>query len=450
MNRKSLIILILAIIVISSIFIVNAVVAKKIAKSVDQQLQTLLSENDPALGLQFDYGQVNANPIGRSVTITDFKMRGIDPYDIDIEASQVKLKTSLSEILSLAGNSNLKSLRELSIDLQNPIFKSEESQPSFTAKSMKILFNGEVSPFEIERIDNGILPSTKQSVALHFQDMGWENVEELMQEVPDEVRSILGSNYNQSGNFSFALAFDPYKKQIHLTQWEINNRTTSASGNAFINFVGDSFDEFEPKDGHVEMEYKLGKIKESYPELGEYSLKKFNLGFELDLDFESVSNGPSATNFLSSTPIKSLTYRMNAEGLKLAPSESLNNTISQFDTSAALNALSMKKMALEFEMSEGKMELGKLEVKVDDLVDLTANAIMSYQVLPGQGLFGEEAEVLVFDNAYLEVRSQSKSIDDLIEMLEVNLPKPFPRKNGKTIIDMSGPVDNPTIKGVND
>lgn len=450
MSKKLIIFLVIDVIVITSLIIANNVIGARVESSVDEQLQAIFTENAATAPFQFEYNEVKANPFGRSITITGFKMLGDQFIPLDMQANSVKLKMPVSEIISLARNKELKSINKMSIDLQGPVFKSEDSDARFLAKSMKMTFRGEASLFEMERMDDGFLPSTKQSLDINFQDMGWEGIEDLMLELPEQVQSALGAAYSQTGDFRLAVEYDPYKKQINLKRWEMDSKTTSAKGQALFNFTGDSFEDFEPKDGHIEMEYTLGKIKESYPELGEYSLKKAELGFNLDLDFEKSRDNFSSTNVLSLTPIKSLTYNMSMEGLKFEPAESLTDMIAQFDTSIDLSLVSLNRMALGFKMGNQDMELTTLALRLNNLVELTGKAKMAYQLLPNQGYFGEEAEVLVFDNAHFEIESKSKEIDELLQILEESMPGPFPRKNGKLIIDLSGPISNPTIKGVTD
>lgn len=450
MSKKLIIFLTVDALIIASLFIANNAIGARVESSVEEQLQIIFTENAANAPFQFEYDEVKANPFGRSVTISGFKVIGDDFAPLDMEAESVKLKMPLSEILGLARNKELKSINKMSIDLQRPVFKSEDSDARFMAKSMKMTFKGEASLFEMERMDNGFLPSTKQSIDLHFQDMGWDGIEDLMSALPAQVQSAMGSTYSQTGDFRLTVEYDPYKKQINLKRWEMDGKTTSAKGQAVFNFTGESFNDFEPKNGHVEMSYDMAKVKEAFPELGEYSLKKASIDFELDLDFANLFNIQKLSDFSSLSPLKSLNFNMNIEGLKLTPSENLNDTFSQLGTSVDLSTFSMNRMALAFNMTNKKMELGDLTLKLENLLDLSASAKMSYEVMPNQGFFGDDAEVLVFDKAHLELESKSVEIDGFIRGMEESMPKPFPRKNGKLIIDLSGPITNPTIKGVTD
>lgn len=450
MSKKLIVFFAVVVVVIAGLFVANNVIGARVASSVDEQLQVIFTENAATAPFQFEYDEVTASPLGRSVTISGFKVRGEDLFPVDMEAQSVKLKMPLSEILALANNKELKSINKMSIDLQQPVFKSEETAAKFSAKSMKMTYTGEASLFEMERMDEGFLPSTKQSIDVHFQDMGWEGIEDLLAMLPNQVQSTLGDSYSQKGSFRLSAEFDPYKKQINFKRWEIDSKTTTVKAQALFNFTGDSFEDFEPKDGYVEMDYALGKLKESFPELGEYSIKKVKAELELDLDFEKARDNPESANIFAMTPIQNLSYSMRVDGLKLEPSESMTDQISQFDASFDLSVFSVNKMNIDFEMKNGEMSLNDLTIKIDDLIDLQGSAKMGYEVLPNQGYFGEEAEVAVFENAHIEIESKSLWIDELIKGMEAPMPKPFPRKNGKLIIDISGPISNPTFKGVND
>lgn len=450
MNNKTVIIIASLILVVVSLIIGNNIVGAQVAKSVDGQLQVIFTENAATAPFQFEYDEVKANPLGRSVTIIGFKMHGTGVFPMDMEASSVKLKMPLSQILEVAKNKDLKSINNMSIDLQNPVFKSEDSEAKFVAESMKLSFNGEASLFEMERMDQGILPSTKQSIDLHFKDMGWENIEDMMLELPEELKSAFGSKYSQSGDFRLALAYDPDKKQINLKRWEVNNKRTNIKGQALLNFTGNTFEDFEPKNGHIKMSYALSQFIDAKSDLGEFSLEKAEVILETDLDFEKASDNLASGDITSLTPIKNLSYSMNVEGLKLASAENLNDIFPQLGTSITFETFSMNKMTLDFEIANKEMELNTLTIQVDDMIDIEGSAKMEYQTLPNQRYDGVEDEVLVFEKAHLEIESKSNEIDELIQMLEETMPKPFPRKNGKIIIDLSGPLSKPTIKGVTD
>lgn len=450
MSKKPIIFLAIVVVAIASLFITNNIIGAKVASSVDDQLQAILSSNEATATLLFEYDEVTANPLGRSVTLTGFKWSGGDFMDIDMQGESVKLKIPLSEIITLAGSNELKSIRKMSIDLRNPVFKSQDSEAKLLAKSMKLAFDGEASLFEIERMNKGILPSTKQSIDINFQDMRWENIGESFTTLPEEVQSALGTAQNALADYRLSIDFDPYKKKLNVKRLEVASKSTSASLEAEFNFTGESFEDFVPKDGHIEMDYSLSKLKESLPEIGEYSINKVKASLVMDLDFEKLRGNIVSKDIFSINPIESLNLSLSIDKLKLEPSQDVSNILGQFSTPIDLSVFSMKKMQIDFETKNKEMNINTLTLQVDDMIDVEGSVKMEYQALPNQIYDGAEDEVLVFEKAYIEIESLSTDIDEIIRGLEDSMPKPFPRKNGKIIIDIIGPASNPIIKGVTD
>ena len=140
MSSKSIIPIIIGATIIAGLFIVNSVIGAKIASNVDEQLQAMLTENEANVMFRFEYAEISSNPLERSVTISGFKMHGADLFPADMQVESVKLKMPISQTLALARNKELKSINKMSIDFQNPVFKSEDTAAKFNAKSMKVTF----------------------------------------------------------------------------------------------------------------------------------------------------------------------------------------------------------------------------------------------------------------------------------------------------------------------
>ncbi len=451
MSKKVIIFLIIDAIVVIGAIIANSVIGSQVAESVDQQLQVIFKENAATAPFDFEYDKVTASPIGRSVTISGFKAKGGE-LPVDLTAKAIKLKMPFSEILALAGDKELKSIHKMSIDMQEPLFNTDKSEASFKAKSMKLSFDGEVSLFELENIENGLLPTTRQSIDINCQNMRFDGLQEMLADfspqAPVEIQSF-GNQFEQEGNFRLSLGYDPKVKQIHLKRMESSSESIDFNANAIFNFMGESIEDFEPKDAHIEARYNVTKLKQSYPELGEYEVRKADVAFEIDLNFDKSTDNASLSP-LSIFPIKNMSYDIEVKDISFKPTEELSSMMNQPNVPIQIDDIKLNDMTLDFKMDGDVMRLDALSLDIDNMIKLNAKAKMSYQTMPNAGFFGEDAEVLVFDNAHIELSQLSDQLMELVEMMEEDMPRPFPRKGNKIIIDLSGPVTSPDIKGIID
>lgn len=449
MSRKVIIFLTIDAIIIIGAIIANSIIGSKVAQSVDEQLQIIFKENATTAPFDFEYDKVTASPIGRSVTISGFKATGGE-LPVDLTAKAVKLKMPFSEILALAGDRELKSINKMSIDMQEPLLSADDTEASFQAKSMKLSFDGEVSLFELERTKDGLLPSTRQSIDINCQDMRFDGLQEMLADfspqVPVDIGSF-GNQFEQSGNFRLSVDYDPDAKQIHLKRIESSSESIDFNANALFNFMGESIEDFEPKDAHIEARYNVNKLKQSYLEFGEYEVRKADVAFEMDLNFDKPTDDLSS-GLLSVLPIENMSYDIEIKDISFEPTEELSSMMNQPNIPVQIQDIKLNDMTLDFKMDGKVMRLDALSLDIDDMIKLDAKAKMSYQTMPNAGLFGEDAEVLVFDNAHIELAPLSDEIKELVQMMEESMPKPFPRQGNKIIIDLSGPVNNPDIKGV--
>ena len=108
-----------------------------------------------------------------------------------------------------------------------------------------------------------------------------------------------------------------------------------------------------------------------------------------------------------------------------------------------------QKFEIDFEKNGSRIDLNTMKIDLKDYMKV--DAYFHLDVPDGGDIKGLEGlEFLKIESAKVELSNLSDSMKELLEMMEMDLPKPFPREGDKIVIEVYGSFADPKIKGVTD
>ena len=446
MNKKLVITLVVVGVIIAGTLIANTIVGSRVAESVDQQLKSMQTDDSMMLPFEFEYESVSSNPIGGSVTIHNFKIASEELDNASFKAESVEMSMPLSEILSIMNEGKkLESIHKMSIALITAEI-SMDNQVMFKADEFALSYDGELSIFEIERAEQGILPSTRQSVGIRARGMRVTNVEEALKDLDvfSDYSDSFISQLKERQDLDLQVSFDPDKKTLTIDELSQKNGYSSMEGEGTILFTGEKVEDFEPVGGDLEISYDVNAYEMNNPMFGYISTDGGSMSLKADFKMpegDFMELGTPSFNFEYKAKIDNFEMDLNQENLMSAAQAGIPLEDSK---------ISIRTMEIDIEKQAGSLDLNTLKVNIKDFVNLDAYAHL--EGIDEEDMIGSMASGIGVNisDAKIEISDMSESIQELFEGFEESMPKPFPRKGGKIIIELSGDVGNPTIKGVTD
>ena len=447
MNKKLVITLVILGVLIVGTLVANNIVGSRVAESVDKQLQAMKDDDTGLLPFEFEYESVSASPINGSVTITNFNIIAEDIDFGTFKSEAIELSMPLGEIFAIMNDKELTAVNKMSIELVSPYF-SYEGVKMFEADMFELSYDGEISFFELDRAEEGLLPSTRQSVAVSTRNMGLANSDEIMDLLEEDLEDIgpfaasLREQLKEKSDLDIALSFDPEMKKFRLKEFMSRTSFATIEGEGEVNFDGEGVEDFEPVGGQFEIAYETGAYEMDDPNFGSF---KYAGG---DLYVKAEFEMPGDDFF--EPPVVNFTVKMDMDELQFTISDDDLYDAAMQGIPLESPEISIKAFVIDIEKDGDSMDLNELKLNIKDQINLNA-----YMHIEGDGdidiTSGLDAGLgAKIKSAKIEISDLSEMLNEMVQDFEEGFPKPFPRKGDKIVIELSGSLEDPIIKGVTD
>lgn len=447
MKRRPIIILVIIVIISAGIFITNRVMGNKVAEAVDDQLQTMIREKGAELPFALRYSHITSSPIAGSVTIHDYTISVEEEIGGGMSGSSVELSMPITEVLALANGKELTAINKMTITMQDPETKSESGLVIFEADYFRLSYDGELSLFELERVEMGFLPKSRQSVAISARGMrvASENINGFFDELGFQIpaQASLMERFNEKADFELSVEFDPDKKVLVVDKFSSKNGFSNANGSATLYFQGDTVEEFEGKSGKFSVSYEMDAYETEFPEVGKLVFSGGSM--EVSGDFD---NSREKALLTPGVPDLNISLQTSLDGFEIELDDQVDDLISRSGIPLNQNSLKINEVQIDFRKDEDDINLKELLIDIENT--LTLKATMQMAKGTTTDIFGMENEDMIFSSSKIEISGLSDSIQEMIDEMEATLPKPLIRKGNKIVIELTGSLSNPQIKGVTD
>ncbi|MCE7991222.1 MAG: hypothetical protein HEP71_04545 [Roseivirga sp.] len=450
MKRKPIIILVVLVTISAGIFITNRALGNKVAESVDEQLQSIIKEKGAELPFDLQYSHITASPMTGSVTIHNYAIiveEEEEEMGGGMTGSSVKLSMPITEVLALGKGKELMAINKMTITMEDPETRSESGLVVFEADYFRLSYDGELSLFELERAEKGFLPESRQQVAISAKGMrvASENFGELLEELDFQLpaNDALSEQFKEKADFELSVEFDPDKKVLVVDEFSSKNGFSKVKGSGALYFEGNSVEEFESKRGNFSVSYQMESYETEYSEMGKIVFDGGSMEVSGDFDY-SRQNAMLPPGI----PDMNISLETSLDGFEIELGDEFNQLIAQTGISLNQNSLKINEIQIDFKKENDEINLKELLIDIEDMVRLKATIKMAKGTTTN--IFGMEDEDMLFSSSKIEISDLSDSLEEMIEEMEASMPNPFPRKGSKIVIELTGALSNPQIKGVTD
>jgi len=418
---KTKIILPVIVVLFVAVLVANGIYGARIAKEIDANLKSMIAENE--LSGEITYLKVKVNPLFSKVRIAEVNVAVTDENG-SFSCESVDIDVPYKEVLRWTESEELEEINSFKITLVKPQLNGREAGVSVEFSDLVVDFDGELSKADFENLAVQF-PDKKQKIELSFSDLKVKFPENgvrapLISQLQEQFSDIDAGNYT--------LVYNPDSKEINVPEFSIESPVISYNGHALFKYEGNNSREFKPKTvdmkSSMRLEPKHFEWEDENGGKGEFQLDKlvFNTNTNVSFDNKTFPQGDMNID------LKNLVVNYDKGNVNNGNSM-LNLSVKDLDIKSLKFNYHMDKEKLS--ITDSRIESSLLEADIYAEVDIDdsnpANSIIT------------EAKVTV--------HKLGPDLEKLVSGLEMQMGKELPRENGAIVLELSGKLGRPTIKG---
>ncbi len=418
---KTKIILPLIVVLFVAVLVVNGIYGARIAKEIDANLKSMIAENE--LPAEISYSKVKVNPLFSKVKIAEVSFSAPDESG-SFKCESVDIDVPYKEVLRWTESEELEEIKSFKITLVKPQLNGREAGVSVEFSDLVVDFDGELSKADFENLAVQF-PDKKQRIELSFSDL---KVKFSGNVVRTPLISQLQEQFSNIEKGSYTLVYNPDSKEINVPEFLIESPVISYKGHALFKYDGNNASEFKPKALETEtamrLEPKRFKWEDENGGKGEFQLDKlvFNTNTSISFDNRSFPQGDMNID------VKNLI--INYDGGNTNRGNSMMNL--------SFKDLDIKSLKFNYHLDKEKLSITDSRIESSLLeADIYAEADIDDSNLANSTI----------NEAKITVHKLGPDLEKLVSALEMQMGKELPRENGAIVLELSGKLLRPTIKG---
>ena len=418
---KTKIILPVIVVLFVAVLVVNGIYGARIAKEIDANLKSLIAENE--LSGEITYSKVKVNPLFSKVRIAEVNVAVTDESG-SFSCESVDIDVPYKEVLRWTESEELEEIKSFKITLVKPQLNGREAGVSVEFSDLVVDFDGELSKADFENLAVQF-PDKKQKIELSFSDL---KVKFSGNVVRTPLISQLQEQFSNIDAGSYTLVYNPDSKEINVPEFLIESPVISYKGHALFKYDGNNASEFKPKALETEtamrLEPKRFKWEDENGGKGEFQLDKlvFNTNTSISFDNRSFPQGDMNID------VKNLIINYN--GGNTNRGNSMMNL--------SFKDLDIKSLKFNYHLDKEKLSITDSRIESSLLeADIYAEADIDDSNLANSTI----------NEAKITVHKLGPDLEKLVSALEMQMGKELPRENGAIVLELSGKLLRPTIKG---
>ncbi len=417
---KTKVLLPIIVVLIIAVWVGNRIYGNKIAREIDAELQAKMAKNE--LPVNFEYSEIKVNPLFSELTIADLSVSGLDSTVL-FTSHAVDIDIPYKEALRLAESSDFEEINSLTVSFGDPLFEVLRNNMSLGFDELTIDFDGHLTKADFEQLQDQF-PATKQELKCSFSSLELQLPEQFMKMSPF---SDLQKQFTQFDKGSYTVAYLPGTNALNVTEVELKSSVVSYSGNTTIHYKGDGLKNvvaqstdtesdllFQPKD--ISWENEAGGK-------GEFELKR------LKMTVNSTANMNSKT-----FPEGEMKLELEKLKVKIDNPNKSNNNPMKF----SLNDFDVEKLNVNYRLDKGKMSISDTGIE---------SSIMNATIFADVDMDTINVANSTINAAKVEIADLAPKLEEMLTGFEQQMGKELPREDGKIVLELSGRLMRPTIKG---
>lgn len=417
---KPKIILPLVVLLIVAVFTANGIYGNKIAKEIDTQLKIKIAQNE--LPVSVVYSKVKVNPMFSTVkivgvSVSDLKENGT------FRCKSMDFDIPYNEALRLLESTGFEQINSFNVKLVQPELLAKDSTVFATLKDLTVDFDGHLTKADFENIATQF-PDQNQELQISFSGLKIQLPGDLYKKPPF---SELLNQFTEIDKGSYTIVYSSESEEFQVKEASIESPVISYKGNSTFKFVGNSLRDFKPEMAVMKTSLLLRpkdfEWKDKNGNKGEFSLGKLRFDTNSKISFENKMF-PEGEMKLEIVDLK-----MNYGGEK-------NNGRSMLNLS--FNNLDIQKLDFNYLLNDKKLSITDSQI-ISSLIEATVFADVDIdQMNPANSTIKE---------ATVRVKKLAPDLEKLLNRFEQQMGKDLPREDGVIVLELSGKLTQPTIKG---
>ncbi len=434
------ILLSLLVIFIVAFFIGNFVLGQFLAGLIDEEVKSNLSKMD--LPFDLEYGELSINPIMGKVCIEKINVTNFQEAPIDFKCDEISLNLSLLDGIKMASRQAL-FISSFDVVVENPTVFSEVFSNEINFGSVGVSFDGSITEEMLNDLETK-LPNESQNLGIAFSDLKvtlpTEFLEELdlSKQATDELLDLI-KMLAVIDDFYLELNFSPESNQLAINELSVSTPFLDFENSVKLNYTGKNPEEILPEMLELKSDFRFSpsSLSLGIPELtGSISLNEMSSSIDvlLDLeDWEELEDGiPQGSFSLELLGLKGQFTNPQKRELSLTQFESM--------LGVDVNDIRIDKASVSFEMQEQTFSVSNTSIN---------SSLGSIDLSTEISIVDEDLDESVITEGLIVISDLSPELKKLISDLELSIGETLPRDGQDIILDFSGEVGDPKIKGLN-
>jgi len=408
------------------LFIGNWVYGAMLSKKIETQLiKRLELVNDR---VEVRYGNIGVNPLFSKIKVDGFVITSKTESQI-IKGKHLELNMSYSEALGLITSKTLEEVKSFRVNLRELEVYAEETNDKLMVNEIMLDFDGYLTKLDLSNIHNAF-PVKKQVVRLVAADISlaqspWAKTLGLTdQQVTD---------FNKIDKVTVDVLFNPNKKVLDVRNFSFLSPIVTLQSKASLSYTGDGVKGMRPKQTLSEIDLKLNKNGAEWGDAestGRFSLQ--NLLVQLEAIVKYEEGVPHLSAQKSSVLLED--FKVIYAGQKKAQLEARTALIG-----LKMDEIDIKRFALESALEDDNLVVKNAQLR-SSLVNADLDAIIKLDVADYKA-----SEIV---KGKLVISQLLENLKNGLVTFEMMTGQTIPRDGDDIILEMSGRVGRPTIKGL--
>jgi len=408
------------------LFIGNWVYGAMLSKKIETQLiKRLELVNDI---VEVRYGNIGVNPLFSKIKVDGFVITSKTESQI-IKGKHLELNMSYSEALGLITSKTLEEVKSFRVNLRELEVYAEETNDKLMVNEIMLDFDGYLTKLDLSNIHNAF-PVKKQVVRLVAADISlaqspWAKTLGLTdQQVTD---------FNKIDKVTVDVLFNPNKKVLDVRNFSFLSPIVTLQSKASLSYTGDGVKGMRPKQTSSEIDLKLNKNGAEWGDAestGRFSLQ--NLLVQLEAIVKYEEGVPHLSAQKSSVLLED--FKVIYAGQKKAQLEARTALIG-----LKMDEIDIKRFALESALEDDNLVVKNAQLR-SSLVNADLDAIIKLDVADYKA-----SEIV---KGKLVISQLLENLKNGLVTFEMMTGQTIPRDGDDIIVEMSGRVGRPTIKGL--
>ena len=434
------ILLSLLVVIIIAVFIGNLVLGKFLSGQIDEEVKSNLSKMD--LPFDIEYGELSINPIMGTVCMEAISVTNFQEVPIDFKCDEISLNLSLFDGIEMASKQEL-FISSFDVMVESPTMFLEEFQNEINFGSIEINFDGTITQETINHLETK-LPKEEQNLEISFSDLKIDLPTEILEELDlskQETKELseLISMLAVIDDFYLELNFSPESKQLSINELSVSTPLLDFENSVQLNYTGQNLEDVTPKILKLksDLSFSPNSLTLGIQErTGSISLKEISSSIDIliDLeDWEELEDGiPQGSFSLELLGLKGQFTKRQKRDM------SLNQIESMFGVD--VNDIRVDKASVSFEMQGQTFSVSNTYLNTSHgSIDFSTEIY----------IINEDLEESIITEGLFVVSDLSPEFKKLISELELQFGETLPRDGEDIILDFSGEIGDPIIKGLN-